>query len=157
MKIESIRRRTAILLVLGVASIFILGASIFILEVSILPGVYAKEQFANKSIEGTWGFSGSGTLNGTPGIDVGLSTFDGNGGCSVKQDFNSPSGLVTLTSIACTSKVNPDGTGTSTATFSQPAPAGSSTISFVIVSKGNEILAIPTDPGMIASLVFKRL
>ncbi len=45
MKIESIRRRTAILLVLGVASIFALGASIFVLGVSILPGAYAVEQF----------------------------------------------------------------------------------------------------------------
>lgn len=159
MKIESIKRRTAILLILGMASIFLLGASIFILGVGIFPGAYAKEQFTNKSIEGTWGFSGSETTNGIPGVDVGLSTFDGNGGCSVKQDFNSPSGLVTLTSIACIYKVNSDGTGTSTATFLPPAhaPAVSSTISFVIVNKGSEILAITKDPGMIASLVFKRL
>lgn len=148
MKIESTRRRTAILLVVGVASIFVLGAS-------ILPGAYAHKQFTNKSIEGTWGFSGSGTINGTPSVAVGLTTFDGNGGCSVKQDSNTPSGLQTLTSIACTYKVNPDGTGTGTATF--PSPAVSSTISFVIVNKESEILAIRKDPGVLSSLVFKRL
>ena len=148
MKIESIRRRTAILLAVGIASIFILGAN-------ILPGAYAHKQFTNKSIEGTWGFSGSGTTSGTPGVAVGLTTFDGNGGCSVKQDFNTPSGLQTFTSIACTYKVNPDGTGTATATF--PPPVVSSTISFVIVNKESEILAITKDPGVLASLVFKRL
>ncbi len=85
MEIGSIRR-TTILLVLGVASIFVLGAS-------ILPGAYAYKQFTNKSIEGTWGFSGSGTTNGTPAVFVGLDIFDGNGGCSVKNILNTPSGL----------------------------------------------------------------
>ncbi|HLB71897.1 MAG: hypothetical protein OIN88_00060 [Candidatus Methanoperedens sp.] len=139
MNIELNGRRTAILLVLA----------------SILSGAYAHKQFTNKSIEGTWGFSGSGTIIGVgPAVAVGLSTFDGNGGCSLKEDFNSPSGLETLTSVACTYKVNPDGTGTSTATFRPPL--ASSTISFVILNEGSEIQAITIDPGVIASLVFKR-
>ncbi len=154
MKIESIRRRTAIFLVLGVASIFVLGASIFVLGISILPGAYAVEQFTNKSIEGAWGFSGSGTINDAPAVAVGLFTVDGNGGCSVKEDFNSPSGLVTLTSIACTYNVNPDGTANSAVTY--PPPLGLSTFSFVIVDHGNEILAISTDPGVIARFDAKR-
>ncbi len=155
MKIESIRRRTAILLVLGVASIFVLGASIFVLGVSILPGAYAVEQFTNKSIEGIWGFSGSGTINGTPIVAVDLDTFDGNGSCSVKSVSNSPSGFLNITSIACTYNVNPDGTGTATAVFPPPL-SFTSTISFVIVDHGNEILAISANPVLIASFDAKR-
>ncbi len=147
MKIKSIRRRTAIFLVLGVASIFVLMAS-------ILPGAYAHKQFTNKSIEGTWGFSGSGTTNGTPAVFFGLDIFDGNGGCSVKNVLNTPSGLVNLTSITCTYIVYSDGTGTATVTF--PPPLGLSTFPFVIVSKGSEILAISTDQNVIASFVAKR-
>ncbi len=164
MKIESIRRRTAILLVLGVASIFALGASIFVLGVSILPGAYAVEQFTNKTIEGTWGVSGSGTMTDFGSIVfVGLFTFDGNGSCSVKEDFNSPLVFVNnITSIACTYKVSPDGTGTATPIFLNisfgegPLLSLTSTYSFVIADKEDEIQAITTDQNFIARTFFRR-
>ena len=155
MKIEYIKRRTVILLVLGLASIFVLGTSI--LHVS------AKKQFTNESIEGTYGFSASGNLINFgpakltgPFNSVGLDTFDGHGGCTVTSfaaNLPPPVGPVPeTTSTACTYKVNPNGTGTKTFTF----PNSVNHISFVIVNNGKEILEIQTDTGAIISGIAKR-
>jgi hypothetical protein len=42
----------------------------------------ANEEFTLRSLMGTFGFSGSGTFAGAPAAVVGLSRFDGVGGCS---------------------------------------------------------------------------
>ncbi len=59
------------------------------------------------------------------------------------------------TSTACTYNVNPDGTGNLTVVMGPPF-GGTVPIAFVIVDKGNEILFIRTDPGVVVSGVAKR-
>ena len=157
MKIESIRRRNAMLLVLGMAGTLVLGL-VIVLGVSIVPSAQADEQFTNKSIAGTWGFSASGTVVGVgPAVAVGLFAFDGTGGCSINDTLN----IATIgqvgprTSTACTYNVNQDGTGTLTADFDQPF-GGPLPLSFVIVNKKNEIQFIRTDTIAVASGVAKK-
>ncbi len=151
MKIDLIRRKSAILLVLGLASIFVL-------EMSILPGAQADKQFTNESIEGTWGYSASGNITAVgPAVAVGLAVIDGKGGCSLKETFTigSSTGAVMHTSTACTYDVNPDGTGNLTVVFGPPF-GGTVPVALVIVNKGNEIFFIRTDPGVVVSGVAKR-
>lgn len=124
-----------------------------------MPGTQADKQFTNKSIEGTYGFTVSGTVEpGSGPLTVGgLFTYDGNGGCFVKETLNAPSlgGVVSRTSKDCTYNVNPDGTGTQIDIFEEPFNQ-TVHISFVVVDKGNEIRFIITDPGLILSGVAKR-
>ncbi len=158
MKKELIKRRTVILLVLGLASIFIFGTSI--LHVS------AKKQFTNESIEGTYGFSASGNIIGFgpanitgPIVIIGLSSFDGDGVCSLKETVNAvqPIGTFSFTATSCTYKVNPDGAGNSTVIFTLPSgQINHINVSFVIVINGREILLVQTDPGDIISGIAKR-
>ena len=60
-----------------------------------------------------------------------------------------------VTSDTCTYSVNPDGTGVSTATFSEPGAPASSSVAFVIVEYGRELRAINTD-ATVAGFVAKR-
>lgn len=150
MRIELIRKRTTILLVIGLASIFVLLAS-------ILSGAQADKQFTNKSFEGTYGFSSSGTIAGLGTVvTVGLITADGAGNCSVKQTLNI-AGIGQIgprTSSMCTYNVNPDGTFTQTTVF-DPSE-GSAHNAGVIVNKENEIRVIRTDLNATMSSVYVR-
>jgi|SRR3972149_6087806 len=145
MRMESTKKRTAILLaVLGLAGILVIAAG---------PGAQADKQFTDRSIQGTYGFSVSGTSGDVGAVVVGLFTFDGKGGCTIKEDVNAapPIGFVaSRTSTSCTYKVNPDGTGTQIAVFGDPIPE-TLDISFVIVGNGDEIKFISTNPGLIFS------
>ena len=121
----------------------------------------ADEQFTLQSVKGTFGFSGSGTLGGFPAAVVGLTSFDGAGGCAISARLKpAPLGaVVPLASIACVYDVNPDGTGSQTATFATPfGPLGPFTSDFVIVNK-KELQFILSDGfggGTVASGVSKR-
>jgi hypothetical protein len=155
MKIKSIRRRTTILLTMGMISILLLG---LVVGVNIMPSAQADGQFTSKIITGTWGFSASGTVVDVgPAVAVGLFAFDGTGGCSLKDTFNIGNiGQVgPRTSTVCNYNVNQDGTGNLTAVFDEPF-GGPVSLSFVIVNKENEIRFIRTDTGAVASGVAKR-
>jgi hypothetical protein len=113
--------------------------------------------FTPQSIQGTWGFSGPGTLGGQPTAAVGLQTFDGVGGCTVSIQLNVGGTVTALTSIQCSYTVNPDGTGSQTLTLA--GPIGPFTADFVIVDAKEEFHFIVSDGfggGTVASAVAKR-
>jgi hypothetical protein len=117
------------------------------------------DEFTNKSIRGTWGFSAAGTIvppavpAATPAVAVGVMSFDGKGGCSISDTINIGGTSASRTSTTCSYAVNPDGTGSLSAQF--PGDPGPTPLSFVIVNNKDEIRFIRTDLG-VASGVAKR-
>jgi hypothetical protein len=115
--------------------------------------------FTNKSIQGEWGFSASGTIvppalpAATPAAAVGIMTFDGMGGCSISDTINIGGTSASRTSTTCTYSVNADGSGSLSALF--PGDPGPTPLSFVIVGSAKEIRFIRTDLG-VASGVARR-
>jgi hypothetical protein len=105
----------------------------------------AAEEFSVASLNGSYGFSGSGTLGfGRYAASVvGTTSYDGAGGCNVKARLNVTGVLVPLTTATCSYTVNPDGTGTLNVALNE----GLSFISsFVILDGGNELHFVLTDP-----------
>jgi hypothetical protein len=102
--------------------------------------------FGNNSLNGAYGFSGSGTLiyGAVPANVEGLAVYDGAGHCTVKARLNAIGFVVSLTSSTCTYTVNPDGTGTQTTTFNEE-PHGPFLSDFVIVDNTDEIRFILSD------------
>jgi hypothetical protein len=101
--------------------------------------------FSNASVQGQWGFGTSlgevvsGPPQPLPTAAVGRIFFDGAGGCKVQSILNTNGVTTRLASSQCTYHVDPDGFGTSEATFpgapfSDPIP-----VAFVIVDHGREI------------------
>jgi hypothetical protein len=80
----------------------------------------ADEPFSERSLRGTYAFSGSGYLIGQPAAVVGVTRFDGHGGCetSAKLKVITSGAVVPLSSLSCTYTVDADGTGTQELTFS---------------------------------------
>ncbi len=119
-------------------------------------------RFTDRSIQGKWGFSGGGTLfapladEPTEFSNLGTIYFDGEGNCVTTVTANI-AGTVAgpATSDSCIYSVNPDGTGTSTARFSDPEAPESSSIAFVVVDRRRELRAILTDP-IVGGFVAKR-
>jgi hypothetical protein len=112
-----------------------------------------RRKFTDRSIKGTWGFSsGIGYLvppavpEALPAVGLGIVTFDGTGGCTVSNTVNlNGETFGPFSSDSCTYSVNPDGTGTSVAEFSEGPVPGATPVSFVIVDHGKKIRFIRTD------------
>jgi len=116
----------------------------------------ADEPFTLRSLRGTFGFSGSGTLGGASAAVVGLTRFDGVGGCVSTAVLNAAGTVSPLTSTECSYTVNSDGTGSQNLTF---GPFGPFTSSFVIVDAKKEVHFILSDGfggGTVASGVSRR-
>lgn len=123
----------------------------------------ADQQFTLRSLRGTFGFSGSGVLLGAPAAVVGLTSFDGAGGCAISARLNAAAvgdAVVPLVSIACAYNVNPDGTGSQTITFAGlfGPPFSPFTSDFVIVDAKKELPFILSNAtgDTVASGVAKR-
>ena len=106
--------------------------------------------YSNRSIQGKWGFGGNGhgvTFPDTvPAAGVGTMTFDGMGGCMVTSTINVNGTLIgPVMSEECAYTVNPDGTGSSEASFGAPEFPDPVQILFVIVDRGRELLIINVD------------
>lgn len=125
---------------------------------------WATGHFTLRSVKGTYGFSGQGTLGGAPAAVVGLNSFDGAGGCEVQAKLNLVGTILPLISSSCSYTVNPDGTGAVSMTF--PGPIGPLSLpeipfvtSFVIADGGHELPFILSDTfggGTVASGVATR-
>lgn len=119
-------------------------------------------RFTDRSVQGMWGFSGGGTLfpplapEPTEFANFGTIYFDGEGNCTTRITANT-AGTVSgpVTSDSCIYSVNSDGTGTGTATFSDPEAPESSSIAFVIVDHRRELRVMFTDP-IVGGFVAKR-
>lgn len=117
----------------------------------------AGEQYTARSLKGAYGFSGSGTLLSLPAAVVGLTRFDGVGGCLTTARLNAAAlgtAVISMESDTCSYTVNADGTGAQELTF----PIGSFTSDFVIVDGNNEVHFMLWDlgGGTVASGVSKR-
>lgn len=119
--------------------------------------------FTERTIRGAWGWTGDGKLvdpatgQGVHTVGLGVVVFDGYGGCEVTSSVNIngvPMGPITSTS--CVYSVNPDGTGQSVATFSDPPIDGDAPVTFVIVDNGKEIRFIQNNQ-FVVTFVAKRI
>lgn len=140
---------------------------VFTLQLIIMPAMASDDHdgsryFTNKSIKGMWGLSGNGTLypplvpEPTPFSNMGTTYFDGDGECQVKIFVNIAGNFLgSASSDTCSYSVNPDGTGSGIATFSDPGAPPSSSIEFVIVDHGQELRAIYSDP-VVGGFIAKR-
>jgi hypothetical protein len=111
--------------------------------------------FSNRSLKGYYGYNSSyGLLVATganqpvvpalPFTGMGRIYFDGQGACKVSAIGNLNGQSVPSTSSSCVYSVNPDGTGTSEATFPGTPIADPIPIAFVITDGGAEIRAAQT-------------
>ncbi len=120
--------------------------------------------FTEQTIRGTWGWTGDGKLiidsdtgQAMHTVGLGIVYFDGYGRCEVTSSVNingTPQGPITSTS--CVYSVNPDGTGQSVATFSDPPFEGDAPVTFVIVDKRKEIRFIQNNQ-FVVTFVAKRI
>jgi len=118
-------------------------------------GSRAGSGFSNRSLKGFYGYNSSyGLLVATgpnqpvvpplPFTGMGRIYFDGQGGCKVSATGNLNGQSLPSTSSSCAYTVNPDGTGTSEATFPGTPIAEPIPIAFVITDGGDELRALQT-------------
>jgi hypothetical protein len=116
--------------------------------------------FSNRSLRGTYGLSGSGTIGfGTiPAAVVGLNSFDRNGGCDISAKVNAGGVVVPLTTAHCSYSVNADGTGSIDVTFNEAPFTVPFHSDFVIVDGADELPFVLSDAAgsTVASGVAKR-
>ncbi len=121
---------------------------------------HASGRYSLHSLNGVYGFSGSGTLfSGTvQAAVVGLNSFDGAGSCKITARLNAGGSVQSLTSKECSYTVNRDGTGSINSTFNEP-PFGPFTTDFVFVDGNKELYIVLSDgfgANTVASGVAKR-
>jgi hypothetical protein len=124
-----------------------------------LPTVHADEVFRcdQRTVAGTYGFQGQGTLGlGTPQVipaaETGVATADGAGNLTGAVTF-SLGGQILSTPFTGTYQVNADCTIAETIVFGSQTRHQQG----VIVSQGQQIDFIDTDPGIVLTRVAKRM
>ena len=141
------------------ATLVIVFAAVFVL--GILPTAPAGEHkgCSNASLQGSFGFSSTGTLLALPSpfagafAEIGRQIFDGRGNTDATATLSS-NGTIGRVTAQGTYLVNPDCTGSMTLFIS---PFGITAYAdFVIDDDGAELRAVITDAGAIESLVFKK-
>ena len=139
-------------LVIVFATVFVLG---------ILPRAQADENrdCSNASLQGSFGFTSTGTLLALPPplagpfAEIGRQTFDGSGNTDATATLSANGNIFRVT-VQGTYVVNPDCTGSMTFYIS---PFGTTaTADFVIDDDGAELRAIVTDAGTVESRVYKK-
>ena len=137
----------------------IVFATVFVL--GIVPRAQAGEnsECSNASLQGSFGFTSTGTLLALPPpfagpfAEVGRQTFDGKGNTDATATL-SANGHIVMVTIQGTYVVNPDCTGSLTLYVS---PFGTTVhVDFVIDDDGAELRAIVTDAGSVESRVYKK-
>jgi hypothetical protein len=132
-----------------------MGLAALVLAVVLTAGtltVTPNMASAQASLEGSWGFSAHGVrLEGnqqTFVVEVGLFSFDGNGGCTHSFTGNSGGEAFAGTAEACTYTVNPNGTGTITFNFG----GEERTRAFVLVAEASEFHFIEQGPAVLSGV-----
>jgi len=120
----------------------------------------AQGDFTNGSIQGTWGFSATGTILwsgepvAVPLVAIGLMHFREAGVCTITATANINGSSAPHASTTCTYTVNDDGIGSLSALFPEtPEPAA---VAFVIVNNETELRFISTDGGVVSGVARKQ-
>ena len=130
----------------------------------ILPRAQAGEReqrgCSNASLQGSFGFSATGTLLALPPPfagpfgEIGRQTFDGNGNTDATATLSANGNIVKGVTVQGTYVVNPDCTGSMTIYI---LPFGSTAdFDFVLDDDGTELRALATDPGAVETRVYKK-
>jgi hypothetical protein len=124
--------------------------------VAMVPAAHANERCAAATLRGSYGFSFSGFVqndqgNNIPFIGAGRTIADGKGNAS-STITASTNGTVSTFPWTGTYTVNPDCTGSATAT----PGSGGADFFFVIVNDGEELMGMATTPGNTWTIDFKR-
>jgi hypothetical protein len=142
------------------ATLVIVFATVFVL--GILPRAQAGEhrECSNASLQGSFGFTSTGTLLALPPplagpfAEIGRQTFDGNGNTDGTATLSANGNIVKGVTVQGTYVVNPDCTGSMTIYI---LPFGSSAdLDFVIDDDGAELRAISLSAGAIETRVYKK-
>lgn len=130
----------------------------------ILPRAQAGEReqrgCSNASLQGSFGFSATGTLLALPPPfagpfgEIGRQTFDGNGNTDATATLSANGNIVKGVTVQGTYVVNPDCTGSMTIYI---LPFGSTAdFDFVLDDDGTELRALATDAGAVETRVYKK-
>ena len=128
----------------------------------ILPRAQAGEnrECSNASLQGSFGFTSTGTLLALPPplagpfAEIGRQTFDGRGNTDATATLSANGNIVKGVTAQGTYVVNPDCTGSMTV-FILPF-GGTANLDFVIDDDGTELRALVTDAGAVESRVYKK-
>ena len=124
---------------------------LFTAGIILVPNARAEGNCNLQTVKGSYGYLNTGSFFGTLLASVGTITFDGAGNVS-GYDTNSFGGTVTQNTFTGSYTVNAGCTGTLTVSFG----FFSINNNLVIVDNGKEINVIETNPGAVATGVFKR-
>ncbi len=118
------------------------------------PDEFSLHSCMLRTIEGSFGISSTGSIvsAGPVGLvaDVGVITFDGNGGASQVTTVSLNGTIIpNRTSLAGTYTVNPDCTGELAITLPTPTGPSPSNSHFVIVAGGDQLLLINSGAGRV--------
>jgi hypothetical protein len=134
-------------------------ATAFVLSISISAQAAEHKGCSVATLDGSFGFTSTGTLLALPPPlagpfgEIGRQTFDGVGNTDATATL-SANGNINRVTIQGTYVVNPDCTGAMTVLIS---PLGvTAHLDFVIDDDGSEIRAIATGPGTIETRVYRK-
>lgn len=147
---DLMKRNTKIALVLCLA----------VLGTAIEAQAGERRECSNASLQGSFGFSATGTLLALPPpfagpfAEIGRQTFDGNGNTDATATLSANGNIVKGVTAQGTYVVNPDCTGSMTI-YILPFRS-TADLDFVIDDDGTELRAIVTNAGAIESRVYKK-
>lgn len=135
-------------------------ATLFVLGIPPRAQAGEHRECSNASLQGSFGFTSTGTLLALPPPfagpfgEIGRQTFDGNGNTDATATLSANGNIVKGVTVQGTYVVNPDCTGSMTLYI---LPFGSTAnLDFVIDDDGAELRAIVTETGAIESRVYKK-
>ena len=157
--------------------LLLISATLFagMLVLGVVPKTQGQPECSLASLNGNYGFSGTGFVQGTgvaaatvasfPNAAVGILTFDGAGGFSLESPTQSQNGTIfprgVFGTMTGTYTVNPNCTGSAAIQTTNGQLQNGGTLSFVIAAKGTELLATftanPFFPGFVANFVLIRM
>jgi hypothetical protein len=129
------------------------------LFLGIAPNVRAQPSCSNDSLNGSFGYTNTGTILAGPDAGpfggVGRQTFDGKGNTQATATV-SVNGNIFHVTIKGTYVVNSDCTGSMVLTVTAGPETFTNHVDLVLVQDGNELHAINTDPGSVITTIAKK-
>ena len=141
-------------------TLVMLFAALFVLGIQPIARADDRKGCSNASLQGSFGFTSTGTLLALPPPlagpfgEIGRQTFDGRGNTDATATLSANGNIVTGVTVQGTYVVNPDCTGSMTLFV---LPFGSTVhADFVIEDDGAELRAIITDAGAVETRVYRK-